>query len=84
MIAKCIDSYCQSRNIKEKGDKVAAAVSQKTVAEQEAIVNKYDSLNADCSLPLSFLDFIVSFGYSFVHILKLRHWRLDQARLSAI
>ena len=44
MIAKCIDSYCQSRNIKEKsggdGGKAATAVSQKTVAEQEAIVNK--------------------------------------------
>ena len=53
MIAKCIDSYCQSRNIKNEsggdGGKAATAVSQKTVAEQEAIVNKYDSLNADCS-----------------------------------
>ena len=40
MIAKCIDSYCQSRNIKESKDSKAVAVSQKTVAEQEAIVNK--------------------------------------------
>ena len=59
MIAKCIDSYCQSRNIKEKGDKVTTAVSQKTVAEQEAIVNKYDSLNADCSLPLFWISSLV-------------------------
>ena len=59
MIAKCIDSYCQSRNIKEKGDKVAAAVSQKTVAEQEAIVNKYDSFNVDCTLPRFWISSLV-------------------------
>ena len=41
MIAKCIDSYCEKRKAKEsKEEGNKAAVSQKVLAEQEAIVNK--------------------------------------------
>ena len=40
MIAKCIDSYCEKRKAKESKEEGKATVSQKVMAEQEAIVNK--------------------------------------------